>query len=52
MANKDATRMKVLKTFKENEYSRNILIKETGTIKVRTKLHDDYMQKMRSCTTI
>lgn len=52
MANKDATRMKVLKMFKENEYSRNTLIKEKGTIKVRTKLHNNYMQKMRSCNLI
>lgn len=31
MINKDALIMEVLKTFKEHEYSRNTLIKDTGT---------------------
>lgn len=49
MVNKDAAIIKVLKTFKENKYFRNTLIKEKDTI----KSHDDnYTQKMRSCTTI
>lgn len=44
--NKEAAIIKVLKMVKENKYSRNILLKEKGTLKVRTKLHDDnYMQK-------
>lgn len=49
MVNKDATLMKVLETFKENEYFRNTLIKEKDTIKL---YNDNYTQKMRSCTTI
>lgn len=53
IVNKDAAIIKVLKIFKENEYSKNTLIKEKGIIKVRTKLYDDnYIQKIRSCTTV